>query len=248
MNAALLMVLFTALMIAALWGGVAIRARLPAHHWTTDSGHAVERAVGVLVTLTSLVLGLVVNAGHDHFQAVEDEMVSIAADISALDAILTSYGPASAPARQVLQEGRDAAVAAIWPGQATAAPAGLPGLAFAGQLSDAIHALPRGDSRQAALLDRATVLTSEIQSAGYTAKRLEQASVQTALIAVLLIWLILVYLGLGLVIPPTPIAIITTALSATACAGGLFLVLEFYTPVSGLVQVQPSVLQGAIAR
>lgn len=248
MTAALLMVLFAALMVAALWVGVAIRARLPARQWTADAGHAVERAVGVLVTLTSLVLGLVVNAGHDHFQGVEDEIVSIAADISALDAILTSYGPESAPARQVLQQGRDAAIAAIWPGQATVAPAGLPGLAFAGLLSDAIHALPRSDSRRAALLDRATVLTAEIQSAGYTAKRLEQASVQTALIAVLLCWLILVYVGLGLVIPSTPIAIIATALSATACAGGLFLVLEFYSPVSGLVQVGPSILEGAIAR
>ncbi len=32
MNAALLMVLFAALMIAALWVGIVIRNRLPEHH------------------------------------------------------------------------------------------------------------------------------------------------------------------------------------------------------------------------
>ncbi len=250
MNAALLMVLFAALMVAALWVGVVIRNRLPEHHRTQDSREAVSRAVGVVVTLTSLVLGLVVGSAHDYFQSMEDKIVVAAADMSALDAILTSYGPESATARQLLRSGRDAAVASIWPerGRVTVAPAGTQGLAVAGQLSDAIRALPRDDPRQVALVDRATALVTEIQSTGYTARRLEHASVQTALIGVLLSWLVLVYLGLGLVMPPTPVAIISTALSAMACAGGLFLVLEFYSPVSGLVQISPSILESAIAR
>jgi hypothetical protein len=250
MNAALLMVLFAALMIAALWVGVVIRSRLPEHHRTQDSREAVSRAVGVVVTLTSLVLGLVVGSAHDYFKSMEDKIVVAAADMSALDAILASYGPESAHARQLLRSGRDAAVASIWPERArvTAAPGGTQGLAVVSRLSDAIHALPRNDARQAALLDRATALVAEVQSTGYTARRLEQASVQTALIGVLLSWLVLVYLGLGLVMPPTPVAIISTALAATACAGGLFLVLEFYSPVSGLVQISPSILESALAR
>ncbi len=250
MNAALLVIVSAALMIAAMWGGAVIRSRLPGHHRTQDSGEAVSRAVGVVVTLTSLVLGLVVSAAHDHFKSMEEKIVVAAADMSALDAILASYGPESAHARQLLRSGRDAAVASIWPERArvTAAPGGTQGMAVAGRLSDVVHALPRNDARQAALLDRATALVAEVQSTGYTARRLEQASVQTALIGVLLAWLVLVYLGLGVIMPPTPIAIVATALSATACAGGLFLVLEFYSPVSGLVQISPSILEGAIAR
>jgi hypothetical protein len=250
MSAALLMVLFVALMVAALWVGVVIRSRLPEHHRTQDSGEAVSRAVGVVVTLTSLALALVVGSAHDYFQSMEAKIVVAAADIAALDAILASYGPESAHARELLRSGRDVAVASIWPERArvTATPGGTEGLAVVGRLSDAIHALPRNDARQAALLDRAMALVAEVQSTGYTAKRLEQARVQTALIGVILVWLVLVYLGLGLVMPPTPVAIISTALSATACAGGLFLVLEFYSPVSGLVQISPSILESALAR
>jgi len=117
-----------------------------------------------------------------------------------------------------------------------------------GRLADVIEALPRADGRQAELQQRAAVLVGDMELAGFKLERLQSGGAQPALMGVLLSWLVIAYLGLGLVLPRTSAATLTTILSAMACSGALFLVVEFYSPVSGLVQISPSILEGALPR
>ena len=95
---------------------------------------------------------------------------------------------------------------------------------------------------------RAAALVDDMELAGYKLERLQSGGVQPVLIGVLLSWLVIAYLGLGLVLPRTSAATLTTILSAMACAGALFLVVEFYSPVSGPVEISPDILESALPR
>ncbi len=244
-----LMLLFLGLMVGAMAAGHALRARQPDHHRSSESQEAVVRAVGVVVTLTALVLGLVVTTAQQYYQSVESELTEIAANALATDAVLARYGPGSATARTLLRAGVDAAVASIWPGHGSRPPvAGGTGIDVVGRLADAVAALPRADGRQAELQQRAAALVDDMELASFKLERLQYGGVQPVLMGVLLSWLVIAYLGLGLVLPRTSAAILTTILSAMACSGALFLVVEFYSPVSGLVQISPSILEGALRR
>jgi hypothetical protein len=241
------MLLFLGLMVGAMVAGQALRARLPDHHGSSESQEAVVRAVGVVVTLTGLVLGLVVSTAGQYYQAVESELTEVAARALATDAVLARYGPGSATARALLRGGVDAAVASVWPGHGSRRLAAADtGIDVVGRLADAVEALPRADGRQAGLQQRAAALVDDIELAAFKLKRLQNGGVQPVLLVVLVSWLVIAYLGLGLVLPRTSAAAITTILSAMACTGALFLVVEFYSPVSGLVRISPSILEGAL--
>jgi hypothetical protein len=243
------MLLFLGLMVGAMAAGQALRARLPDHHRSSESQEAVVRAVGVVVTLTALVLGLVVTTAEQYYQSVESELTEIAANALATDAVLARYGPGSATARTLLRDSIDAAVASVWPGHGAGRPATAgTGMDVVGRLADVIEALPRADGRQAEMQQRAAVLVGDMELAGFKLERLQNGGAQPVLMGVLLSWLAIAYLGLGLVLPRTSAATLTTILSAMACSGALFLVVEFYSPVSGLVQIGPSILEGALPR
>jgi len=53
-------------------------------------------------------------------------------------------------------------------------------------------------------------------------------------------------MGFGVVSPRTSTAIAAMALAAIAAAGALFLVVELFSPVRGLIRIEPSVLLDAL--
>lgn len=242
------LLIFVVAMLAAMLAGMALRSRLPQHHTSDHSEQAVLRAVGIVVTMAALVLGFVVSSAQDYFQAVEADLTDIAADVARLDDVLARAGSDTGPPRKLLREALGSAVRKIWPGHPTSLPgdADADGVRILGNVTDAIVALPRGDARRTALLQEATALASSIEADAYKLTRLRQGRSQTALLVVILSWLVIVYLGFGLVLPRTPTAIIATVASAAAAAGAMFLVVELSSPLAGIVHISPSALEGAL--
>ena len=62
MQTLLLMLLLVGMMAAAALGGMAVRGRLPEHHTADGSLDAVLRSVGLVVTLSAVVLGFLVGS------------------------------------------------------------------------------------------------------------------------------------------------------------------------------------------
>jgi hypothetical protein len=85
-----------------------------------------------------------------------------------------------------------------------------------------------------------------MQHAGLKLTRIAQARPQTPMLAVVLSWLVIIFLGFGLVSPQTGTALASMALAAFAAAGALFLIIELYSPVSGLLQIPPSIFESAL--
>lgn len=243
------LLIFTAAMLAAMLTGMALRGRLPEHHTSSRSEEAVLRSVGLVVTMAALVLGFVVSSAQSYYQTVQSDFTDIAADVSRLDAVLERIGPEADGPRRLLRKALGSAVHTVWPDYQSPLPSDGAGngLHAIGQLSDAILALAPGDARAAALQQQATGLAAGIEEDSYKLARLQQGRNQTALLAVILSWLVIVYLGFGLVSPRTPTATIALVASALAAAGALFLVVELSTPLSGLVHIDPSVLAGALS-
>jgi hypothetical protein len=243
------LLIFTAAMLAAMLTGMALRSRLPEHHTSSRSEEAVLRSVGLVVTMAALVLGFVVSSAQSYYQAVQSDLTDIAADVSRLDAVLERIGPQADGPRRLLRKALGSAVHTVWPDYRSSLPNDGPGngLRATGQVADAILALPPGDARAAALQQQAVGLATGIEADAYRLARLQQGRSQTALLAVILSWLVIVYLGFGLVSPGTPTATVALVASAAAAAGALFLVVELSTPLSGLVHIDPSVLAGALS-
>ena len=239
---------FLGVMLASTFAGMALRRRLPSEHMTDSSRDAVLRSVGLVVTLASLVMAFLVTSAKAYYTSVETELTEISADVAGLDRILMHYGNDGATARELLREIVGSAVRTVWPEHPTSLPkfAGRTGLEAVEQLSDEIGALPAQDARQSAMVSQAQQFVGAIERSGYRLKHIRESRAQGPLLLIVVSWLVIIFMGFGLLTPPNRTTLTALALAAVAASGALFLIVELYSPVQGLIAIPPSTLEGAL--
>jgi hypothetical protein len=76
---------------------------LPKHHLTDQTKSVVTVSMGVVGTLTALVLGLLIAAASSSFNTKNQEVVLIAADVIRTDRLLRRYSPEAEGLRDLLR-------------------------------------------------------------------------------------------------------------------------------------------------
>ena len=235
----------------AALAGIALRAALPEHHVADASKDTVVRAAGLVVTLTALVLGFMVGSAKSYYDEVQDKMKRIAADAVVLDRSLARFGPEAAEARQLLRQTLGTAARTLWPNHETRLPAleaGQPAIDGLERMQDLIHALPAGDDTQRSFKARAVQSSLEIAREGWLLVELSQTRIQKPLVVIIVLWLVIIFLGFGLLAPPNRTATASLLLSALAAAGAIFLILEMYDPIGGLMRIPASTFEIPLER
>src|SRR5436190_23473078 len=95
--------------------GLFIHGRLAEHHLAKDTEDAVRLGLGVVATMTALVLGLLLASAKTSRDGTERDLKLFAADLVLLDRNLAQYGPETAAARDVLRRYVEFKLAAMWP-------------------------------------------------------------------------------------------------------------------------------------
>src|ERR1700731_3214334 len=72
--------------------GMVIRALLPQHHLAADSKDLVKLGMGLIGTMSALVLGLLVASAKSSFDAQRNEVTQISANVILFDRVLARYG------------------------------------------------------------------------------------------------------------------------------------------------------------
>lgn len=239
---------FLAVMLCSTAAGLALRNRLPGDHTQDASRESLLRAVGLVVTLASLVLAFLVSSARAYYASVEDELTEISSDIASLDRILVRFGPEAGPAQELLRQIVGSAVRTVWPSHPTALPhyTGGRGLEALERLSDLIGALPVDGARDVALRDEALRCALGIERSGFKLKRIQEARAQTPLLAIVVSWLVIIFAGFGLLTPRNRTALTAMGLAALAATGALFLIVELYSPVAGVISIPPSILENSL--
>jgi hypothetical protein len=240
-----------ALMACAALVGMALRVALPKHHESAALNETVARALALVVTLTSLVLGFMVGSAKGYYDGVEDKLTRLSADAMLLDRSLARYGPGAGEARELLRQIIGSSVRTLWPGHATEMPALAAGHPVEGLegLERAIRAFPVRDDEQRALQSAALQSTSDIlRTASSLLVTATQTRIQAPIVLILTLWLAIIFLGFGLLAPRNGSAIAALLLSALTASGAVFLIHEMYDPLGGLMQIPPSTLEFSVDR
>jgi len=215
-----------------------IALRLPGHHLTGESKDAVKLGLGVIATLTALVLGLLVAAAKGTYDAQTSTVRDAAAQLGQLDRILARYGPEAKDARAQLRKLTQAVLEQLWPhdharDDFSGGESKVHGEAF----FDAVAALQPQTDSQRLLKARAQEMTIGL---GQLRQRLVVAgdsSIPTALLVVLGFWQAILFAGFGLLAPRNPTAIGVLVICMISVAMSLFLVLELDRPFDGMIRI-----------
>ncbi len=227
--------------------GMYLRRVLPEHHLTPESREIVKLSIGLIATMTALVLGLLVGSVKSSHDSKSDTYNKLCSDIVLLDRVLAQYGGDTAPARGVIQAAvaaRSKEIAERQSAYVTREDAYKTMLALE-KLQALIRGLHSADETQRELRDRAIGVSQEIVQMRWNLLGGVASAVPSPFLVVVTIWLSIIFLSFGLYAPGNGTVLCALFLAALSVAGALFLVLEMDRPFDGLIRLSEKPLMHA---
>lgn len=229
--------------------GMALRWRLPGHHLQEDSKDIVKLGIGVIATMTALVLGLLVSSAKTAFDRMSNELTQTAATVIELDRVLAHYGPDAREIRARLQQNFHAVTDLLFSDDSSKlAKVNAPGSQLRLESIDAaLRALaPRNDD-QRELRARAMALEAELVATRWLLVLQEKETVSMPLLVVVAAWLALIFAGFGLFSPGNGTVVGALLMCALCVSGAIFLILEMDHPLEGMVRISDAPMRAALS-
>ena len=238
------------LVFACVFGGavlgILLRPVLPEDHLNADSRNTVNRGIGLVGTMAALVLGLVVSSAASSYFAQRDELNQISAKFVFLDRILAQYGPAAEQARHALRELVAGVLDRFWPEERTGGPSSEAGGADA--MYDEIQRLSPQDDEHRVLKNDALGVARDIGRSRWLMFAQQSSQIPTAFLAVVAVWLSIVFTSFGLYAPRNATVIVALFLGALSVGGAVLLIMELYAPFEGWIRIPSAPLRAALAQ
>jgi hypothetical protein len=234
-------------MLAAIWLGMRIRLVLPQHHLTADTKDAVKLAMGLIATMSALVLGLLVSSAKGSYDTTRGQVIQLAAKMAFVDRMLAAYGPEGVEARNLFRSASEEAIRQIWPEGAGA----QPNLAPDAHTGDAVyaalqHLVPK-DEMQRGLKAQIISVTTDLAQLRTLLFAQTVPSISKPLLVVVVAWLVVIFLSFSLLAPPNATAALALTVAALSVAGAIFLILELDHPFGGLIRISSEPMRNALS-
>jgi hypothetical protein len=229
-------VLFACLVGAALLGR-RVRRYVPEDHLTADSRDAVKLAMGLVATMTALVLGLLVSSAKEGYDTKRSVVIQMAAKVAFLDRVLVLYGPETAEARSDLRVAVADAIRRIWPTDKIGSAQLVPNQQVGDAVYVTIQRLSPHDDAQRALKAQLATLLVELGELRSLLVAQSIPSISAPMLIILVSWLVVIFFGFSLVAPPNATTTLALVASAFSVAGAIFLILELDHPFGGLIHI-----------
>jgi hypothetical protein len=221
---------------------------LPQEHLSADSRDVIKLAIGLVATMSALVLGLLVSSAKGSYDTERSEVIQMAAKVAFLDRVLTVYGPEATEARVRFHDAVKEVVQQMWPEEARRpaqlAPSGQAGNAVYG----VVQALSPHDDAQRKLKEQAISVGIDIGQLRSLLAARSVPSISTPMLMVLVLWLAIIFLGFSTLAPPNVTAIFALVVSAVAVSGAIFLILELDQPFGGVIRISSEPMVNALSQ
>src|SRR5262245_61426803 len=83
--------------------GMALRRILPPSHLSEESKDTIKMAMGLIATMTALVLGLLVASAKTRYDLARSEVIELSANVLLLDSMLQHYGSETSDIREMVR-------------------------------------------------------------------------------------------------------------------------------------------------
>ncbi len=227
--------------------GLVLGAVLPPQHLSSESKDTVKLGMGLIGTMTAILLGLLIASAKSFFDTQNTELTELSANVILLDRILANYGPETKEARDLLQNAVSRVLDTML-GKGGSQNSGTVAAAGGTEvLYEKIQGLSPQNDAQRFLQNQAISVAVDLAKKRWLMAQQATTSVPPPLLVVLVFWLALTFCSFGLLAPRTPVVLATLCLCALSVSAAIFLVLDMYIPFRGVVRVSTAPLQTALA-
>jgi hypothetical protein len=248
MNALSIASLTVACTFTCAWVGTLIRSRLPESHLRQESQDVVRLGMGLVATMTALLLGLVTAGAKGTFDSQDAAIRAAAVNILTLDRLLARYGPDAAPIREQLRQALALRIQETWEQADGAAPAprANQGPPRAEAIQDAILALTPVTEAQRWYRAEALGLTQDVVKTRWRMLSTSVGAVPRAFLTVVIFWLMATFASFGLYAPRNLTVLGVLFVASISVGAAVFLILELDGPLTGLIRISSEPLRYAL--
>ena len=245
-------VTISAIVFACVFGGalvgIFLRGIVPKSHLEDASKDVVKLTMGLLVTLSALVLGLLIASAKSSFDAQTVDVAAISAKVVLLDRVLANYGPETKEARELLRDVVARNLDRLWPQDSsrTSGPA-TPVDGWGGALYQSIQALSPKDNMQRSLQAQAVSMALSLGEIRWLMYAQGANSISKPMLTILVFWLTTIFLGFGLMAPTNATVICAILACGLSVSGAVLLILELDSPYGGMITISSAPLRNALA-
>ena len=235
-----------AFVFAGALAGMALRRALPDDHLGSDAKDVLKLAIGLIATMAALVLGMLVSTAKSSYDTRKSEVAEMSSRIVAIDQLLANYGPETRETRADLRDLVVVGLDRIWPGEASRQVDLRPKESAQGFYRGLQALTPKNDSQGAAKAEVISMAANLRQTRWRMFIEAEQTTMSIPLLVVLVAWLVAIFVGFGLFAPPNPTVIVALVICALAVSAAIFIIMEMYTPFSGVLKISSTPIREAL--
>lgn len=239
------LVVFACVFGAALLGVFGGRL-LPETHQSPSSKEIVRLGMGLVATTVALVLGLLVASAKNFYDTQNTELTQFAANFVLLDRILEHYGPEAGDTRDAMRSFLADELESLGPSAGPEQNRFSSPAASGETAIDKIQELSPKDDYQRSLKVQALNLSIQLGQTRWLIYEQKTLPIPRLLVAVLIVWLMMLFLSFGIFAPRNLTVLAGLFLSAMAVCGALLLMFEMYHPYSGFIRISDAPLRAAM--
>jgi hypothetical protein len=250
MNSTLVGLLAFACTFGAALLAIAIHDRLPAQHLEGDSKDAVKLVMGLIATLTAMVLGLLISSAHSTYDGQEAELQQLGVHVYQIDRILAHFGADANPQREQLRRIVDADIARIWHTGGARGSAYAPWAVQqeAEVLFESISSLVPKTDLQRLGQSRAQQLLESVGEIRRLLAEQSRGELSWPFLVVLISWLSILFFGFGLFARFNATVAGSFLVGSLSVAAAISLMLQMNQPYAGWLQVSSAPLRTALSQ
>jgi len=233
---------FALLCVSAAMGRY-IQSRLGDGHRTRETVEAMQITIGMLVTFTALVLGLVTASEKSAYDTAGHDLQQYALKLTQLDRCLRDYGPGADAARDLIKGYTAALIASTWTSEPRPASvpypetSAIPSIGPSPVLADQLRRLHQeiwhlkpADPFQTGVRDDCVLDYRAVIDARQAAIEDDRLPITTPFGVILVVWLVVIFATFGLIAPRNRVSLIGIALCGVSLSLAVFVIFYLSKP------------------
>jgi hypothetical protein len=202
-----------------------------------DSKDAVKLALGLVGTMTAILLGLLISSAKDSFDTTRSEVTQMAAKVVLLDRVLNLYGSEAMASRRALHDTIADGVRRTWPAEQTGPTRLDPNQQMGDALYIEVQRLSPQNDTQRDLKTQATNLMVQLAEIRALLQAQAIPSLSKPLLIALVLWLVVIFLGFSFLAPANATSTLALVVGALSVSYAVFIILELSYPFAGTIRV-----------
>jgi len=215
-----------------------------------DSKELIKLVMGLIATITALVLGLQISSAHSAYEAQEAELEQLGVHLYQIDRILDHFGPDALETRDLLRRIVTADIERTWAGEGAGATrfALLSVQRESERLFDGIANLSPKTDLQRFGQSRALQLLGTIGATRRLMVEQAKSALSMPFLIILVSWLTILFFSFGLFARFNATVVSALFVGSASVAGAVFLILGMSQPYGGWMRISDAPLRDALTQ